>query len=170
MTARAWDAGRTECKTGTNRFVSLFAADTAIAWFFPAGFILIGGAMVAFALRAKRARASWEATASRAPGEVTDLRWQSVGQAGDRTPLAFPVLRFSLPDGRTVETQSTWGTNPPPAKPGAQVTVLYDPADPTRASVPAGGTASLVSWVIVALGGLLVFVGLAAAVFLAMVL
>jgi uncharacterized protein DUF3592 len=95
---------------------------------------------------------------------------QSVGHAGDRTLLAFPVVRFSLPNGRTVETQSTWGTNPPPAKPGAQVTVLYDPADPTRASVPAGGTASLVSWVIVALGGLLVFIGLAAAVVLAMVL
>jgi hypothetical protein len=155
---------------GTNRFMHLLAADTAIAWFFPAGFVLIGGAMVAFALRAKRARARWEASASRAPGEVTDLRWQSVGHAGDRTPLAFPVLRFSLPDGRTVETQSTWGTNPPPAKPGAQVTVLYDPADPTRASVPAGGTASIVSWVIVALGGLLVLVGLAAAVFLATVL
>ena len=80
------------------------------------------------------------------------------------------MLRFALPDGRTVETQSTWGTNPPPAKPGAQVTVLYDPADPTRASVPAGGTASFVSWVIVALGLLLCFVGIASLLFLVLVL
>jgi hypothetical protein len=150
--------------------VDLLAAGTAIAWLFPAGFVLIGGGMIAVSLRAKRSRANWEAAASRAAGEVTDLRWQSVGQAGDRTRLAFPVVRFSLPDGRTVETQSTWGTNPPQAKPGAQVTVLYDPADPTRASLPAGGTASTVSWIIIALGGLLVLVGLAAAAFLAVVL
>jgi hypothetical protein len=150
--------------------VNLFAASIAIAFLFPAAFILIGVAMMGFATRAKRARARWEAGASRASGEVTDLRWQSVGHAGDRSPLAFPVLRFSLPDGRTVETQSTWGTSPPPAKPGAQVTVLYDPEDPTRASVPAGGAASFVSWVIVALGLLLLFIGIASFLFLALVL
>jgi hypothetical protein len=141
-----------------------------IAWLFPLGFVLIGGAMVALALKAKRSRADWEAAATRASGEVTDLRWQSVGRAGDSNLLAFPVLRFSLPDGRTVETQSSWGTNPPQAKPGAQVTVLYDPADPTSASLPAGTAASVVSSVIVALGALLIAVGMAAAAFLAVVL
>ena len=101
---------------------------------------------------------------------MTDLRWQSVGHAGDRTLLAFPVLRFSLPDGRTVETQSRWGTNPPAAKPGAQVTVLYDAEDPTRASIPAGGAASFVSWVIIALGLLLIVIGIASFLFLVLVL
>ena len=101
---------------------------------------------------------------------MTDLRWQSVGQAGDSNLLAFPVLRFSLPDGRTVETQSSWGTNTPAAKPGTQVTVLYDPADPTSASLPAGGSSAVVNGVIVALGGVLIAVGLAAAAFLAVVL
>jgi uncharacterized membrane protein YphA (DoxX/SURF4 family) len=50
------------------------------------------------------------------------------------------------------------------------VTVLHDPADPTSASLPAGGTASVVSGVIMALGGILIAVGLAAAAFLAVVL
>jgi hypothetical protein len=95
-----------------------------IAWLFPLGFLAIGGGMIALALKARRRRARWEAAATRASGEVTDLRWQSVERAGDRNLLAFPVLRFSLPDGRTVETQSSWGTNPPQAKPGAQVTPL----------------------------------------------
>jgi hypothetical protein len=143
---------------------------TVLAWFFPAAFLLIGGGMIALAVKAKRRRARWEADAASTSGEVTDLRWQSVGQAGDSNLLAFPVLRFSLPDGRTVETQSSWGTNPPAAKPGAQVTVLYDPADPTSASLPAGGSASVVSGVIIALGGVLIAVGLAAAAFLAVVL
>ena len=146
------------------------AVTSAVAWFFPAGFLLIGSGMIARAVKAKRRRARWEADAASTSGEVTDLRWQSVGQAGDSNLLAFPVLRFSLPDGRTVETQSSWGTNPPAAKPGTQVTVLYDPADPTSASLPAGGTASVVSGVIMALGGILIAVGLAAAAFLTVVL
>jgi hypothetical protein len=146
------------------------AVTSAVAWLFPAGFLLIGGAMIALALKARRRRADWEASATRAAGEVTDLRWRSVGRAGDSNLLAFPVLRFSLPDGRTVETQSSWGTNPPAAKPGEQVTVLYDRADPTSASLPAGGGASVVSGVIVALGGLMIAVGVAAAAFLAVVL
>jgi hypothetical protein len=146
------------------------AVTSAVAWLFPVAFVLIGGGMIALAVKARRRRARWEAAAARASGEVTDLRWQSVGQAGDRNLLAFPVLRFSLPDGRTVETQSSWGTNPPAAKPGAQVTVLYDAADPTSASLPAGGAAAVVSWVIVALGGALIAVGLATAAFLTVVL
>ena len=48
--------------------------------------------------------------------------------------------------------------------------MLYDPADPTSASLPAGGSASVVSGVIVALGGILIAVGLAAAAFLTVVL
>jgi hypothetical protein len=141
-----------------------------LAWLFPVAFVLIGGGMIALAVKAKRRRARWEAAATRTSGEVTDLRWQSAGQAGDRNLLAFPVLRFSLPDGRTVETQSTWGTNPPAAKPGARVTVLYDPAAPTSASLPAGNASSIVSGVIAAIGGVLIAVGLAAAAFLAVAL
>ena len=104
---------------------------TVLAWFFPAAFLLIGGGMIALAVKAKRRRARWEAAATSTSGEVTDLRWQSVGQAGDTNPLAFPVLRFSL---------------------------------------PAGGGASVVSGVIIALGGILIAVGLAAAAFLTVVL
>jgi Protein of unknown function (DUF3592) len=145
-------------------------ASTAVAWFLPAGFVAIGSAMIVASLRGRVARARWEEAATRTEGEVTDLRWQSAGPRGDRSLLAFPVVRFSLPDGRTVETQSTFGTNPPQAKRGQQVIVLYDPHDPTNASLPAGGTAALVHYVLIILGGILVFVGLSAAVFLAMVL
>ena len=69
-----------------------------------------------------------------------------------------------------METQSSFGTNPPQAKQGERVTVLYDPRDPTSASLPSGGTGAIVHYVLIILGGVLVFVGLSAAVFLAMVL
>jgi hypothetical protein len=106
------------------------AVTSVVGWFFPAAFLLIGGGMIALAVKTKRRRARWEAAAASTSGEVTDLRWQSVGQAGDSNLLAFPVLRFSL---------------------------------------PAGGGASVVSGVIIALGGILIAVGLAAAAFLAVV-
>jgi hypothetical protein len=169
MTGQSVGARSDGTQDGYHRTVLPVAVTSAVAWFFPAGFLLIGGGMIALAVKAKRRRARWEAADTSTSGEVTDLRWQSVGQAGDSNLLAFPVLRFSLPDGRTVETQSSWGTNPPAAKPGAQVTVLYDPADPTSASLPAGGSSAVVSGVIIGLGGILVAVGLAAAAFLGVV-
>lgn len=90
------------------------AVTSAIAWLFPAAFFLLGLAMVLITLRARTARRRFEETAAQAPGEVTDMRWESVGQAGDRSMLAFPIVRFSLPDGRTVETRTRSGSNPPP--------------------------------------------------------
>ena len=47
---------------------------------------------------------------------------------------------------------------------------VYEPDNPTNASLPAGGTAALVHYVLIILGGLFVFLGLSAAVVLAMVL
>ena len=86
----------------------MVAVTSAVAWFFPLGFVLIGGAMIALAVKAKRRRARWEAAASRAPGEVTDLRWQSVGRAGDSNLLAFPVLHRdrAAAAGSNVQSQS----------------------------------------------------------------
>jgi hypothetical protein len=149
--------------------VATLAAAPTVAFLFPAGFILIGAAMMALSVKARNARRRWEAAAQQAQGEVTDLRWESLGRGSDSRLLAFPVVRFSLPDGRSVETQSSSGTNPPAAKPGAQVTVLYDPADPTRASLPSGATSSIVTGVVVGLGGLLILVGIATAAFMAVV-
>ena len=49
--------------------------------------------------------------------------------------IYYPVVRFALPDGREVETVTRSGASPPPARTGAPVTVLYDPADPSVARV-----------------------------------
>jgi hypothetical protein len=139
-----------------------------LVWLFPLFFVLLGGAMVAGTIRAKRARRRWEAAAARAEGEVTDLQWVSRRRSDNRSRIAYPVLRFALPDGRTVETRANSGTNPPQAKPGAQVTVLYDASDPLDASLAAGGISTMIGGVVVALGVILVVVGLASAAFLAL--
>jgi hypothetical protein len=126
--------------------------------------------MVLITLRARTARRRFEETAAQAPGEVTDMRWESVGQAGDRSMLAFPIVRFSLPDGRTVETRTRSGSNPPPAKQGAQVTVFYDPANPTDAAIPGGTVTTIVSAGLIGIGGVFIAIALAFAAFLTVVL
>jgi len=134
-----------------------------LLWLFPVFFVLVGGAMVASAIRGNRARGRWEAAAAHAPGEVTDLQWVSSRRSENRSRVAYPVLRFALPDGRTVETRANFGTNPPQAKPGEQVTVLYEAANPLNASLEAGGVSTLVSGVVIGLGIVLVAVGLVSA-------
>jgi hypothetical protein len=71
------------------------------------------------------------------------------------------VLRFRLPDGRVVETEGRMGTSAVTVRTGQQVTVLYDPAQPTRARVegPFGGGAALAHGCIGSLGALFAGVG-----------
>jgi len=47
----------------------------------------------------------------------------------------FPQFTFSTPDGRLFTINSNNGTNPPEFKPGQQVTVLYDRANPSNARI-----------------------------------
>ena len=98
--------------------------------------------------------------ASRAPGHVTGVQWRAVGPQGDATMTGFPELRFTLPDGRVVETVARSGTTRHAMQEGNAVTVLYDPADPAQAQVGKGGSA-MVGVAFLAIGGIAVFLGAA---------
>ena len=89
-------------------------------------FVAVGARIVQTARRFLR-------TAQRVPGVVTDLRCSS-GSSGS-SGIWTPVLRFTTRDGRQVDTTAMYGTNPPPARAGEQVTVLYDPERPARAAL-----------------------------------
>lgn len=95
----------------------------------------VGGLVFArMGIRILRSARRFEAVAVRSHGTVTDLRFRSVGrQVGGGT--WYPVLRFDTADGRHIETEGLYGRSPPPAKRGDEVTVLYDPADPTKAAL-----------------------------------
>ncbi len=54
--------------------------------------------------RSVRARAFRRAAVS-TTAEITDIRWKSVGPLPERDRLAFPMLRFTLPDGSVYETR-----------------------------------------------------------------
>lgn len=102
----------------------------------PLGLVLVGLVFTVAGMRGRRTAREFRTRAARAPGVVTEIRdrWDhSAGGVDHHSNVRrCPVVRFTLPDGREVETE-TPGANPAPAKKGASVTVLYDPESPTDA-------------------------------------
>jgi hypothetical protein len=92
----------------------------------PAAFLVLGAALTVAAARLRRGDRRFGRTAERATGTVIGVRWR-----GGDTPSAFPVVRYTLPGGRTVEAQSGYGGRTAPPE-GSAVDVLYDPKDPAR--------------------------------------
>jgi Protein of unknown function (DUF3592) len=103
----------------------------------PVIFVVVGIGVVIASVRGLVRANRFERTAQRTNALVTALRWKhtSGGSSSSTSRIAYPVLRFQLPDGRSVETESTFGSNPAPAHEGDSVTVLYDPGDPTDARI-----------------------------------
>ena len=96
-------------------------------------------------VRASRNRAFRRAAVSTV-AEITDIRWKTVGPLPDRDRLAFPMLRFTLPDGSVYETRSEVAT-PELPEIGDRVEILYLPESPGRARVesqasPSSGSTS----------------------------
>ncbi|MEU9889905.1 DUF3592 domain-containing protein [Sphaerisporangium sp. NPDC051011] len=97
--------------------------------------------------------------AQRVPGEVVRLR-ESRDSEGS---VYYPTIRFMTLNGQYVEAETHFGSNPPPARVGGRVTVLYDPARPDRIRLEgfwAGG--KLIGVLFASLG--LVFLVVAAAI------
>lgn len=100
-------------------------------------------------------------TAVQVPGVVTALRAHSSSSGDSGVSVIYrPVLRFTTMDGRIVETESSFGSNPPPARQGARVPVLYDPANPSDARLTGvRGSGVLVCVAFIAVGGLVALIG-----------
>ena len=95
----------------------------------PWALAVIGLAVVAGGVYWLRSVGRFEAGAHRAGGVVTGL---VESRAADRKLMWTPVVRFTLPDGRTIEGEADTGAHPPPAQQGEPVTVVYDADDPNR--------------------------------------
>jgi hypothetical protein len=95
--------------------------------------VLLAGVGIRIGGRARR----FDRRAVAVPGVVAELRLRrGVGRPGEGGSfLWFPVLEFTTVDGRQVRTDAMYGSVPAPARPGHQVTVLYDPDQPTRARI-----------------------------------
>jgi hypothetical protein len=105
-------------------------------------FGLIGGGIVMNAREFRR-------RAQRTRGLVVGLR---ASRSDDGTSY-YPTIRFTTIYGQQVEAETTYGSNPPPARPGEEVTVLYDPARPTRIRIDsAAGSGTLLGGIFLAVG------------------
>lgn len=130
----------------------------------PLGFGVIGVLFAWWGVRRMRSVSAFKRMAARAPGVCIGLDRQRFRGGGiDATPstIFYPVVRFALPDGRQVETRTESGASPPPAREGAAVTVLYDPARPERARVEGVlGDGTIPYTMFIVLGSVFAVVGL----------
>ncbi len=113
--------------------------------------LLLGIAVVLYAAafwfgraRSRRAHRDTEFLTSSvtAHAEVIEMREQTRSSPAFRSSVDmpntfattdyFPVVRFTLPDGRQVTAMTLRGAHPAPARVGDTVEVRYDPADPRR--------------------------------------
>ncbi len=133
----------------------------------PVLFTVVGVAFAGIGLRTLRTARRFRAVALRAPGVVTDLRYRSPRASASGT--WFPVLRFLTDDGRHIETEAMYGRWPAPARRGDHVTVLFDPAQPTRAALDGEPAGRFLGAIFVVLGLLFAVLGLAMAVVLGFV-
>ena len=114
--------------------------------------LVVGAGLTWAGIQALGRARGFERVAWRAPAVVTEVRWR--WREGRSQQYAYPVLRFALPDGRVVHTESDVGSSPSPVRTGDQVTVLYDPADPTMARVASTTvTATIACVMLICIGG-----------------
>ena len=118
-------------------------------------------AVGAFFLRAGR---RFDRGAVRAPGQVVDVRWQTLGTAGGgpaSTTSATPCCASRSPTGVRVETVARTTTSADALQQGRAVTVLYDPADPQQARIASSAGPALLTGVFMVIGGVFFLLGLA---------
>ena len=96
--------------------------------FLPIGFLLLLGA--AWTVSSTKA---WIAHCVEAEGKVVEMVRM---RDSDNTGYLFaPVVRFQTVEGRIVEFESSFRSNPPGYRTGQTVSVLYDPDEPRSAAI-----------------------------------
>lgn len=78
--------------------------------------------------------------AQRTSGVVVGFRTSTSRGGGPRPKTMYhPILEFTTQDGRHVKSSPKAGTNPPIARDGDRVTVVYDPREPDQVEVGGKG-------------------------------
>jgi hypothetical protein len=92
----------------------------------------IGVLFLALAVRSVWSTKAWIADAVEAQGTVIEMVRKRDSDGGY---MYSPLVRFRSIEGKSIEFQSNWWTNPPAYRTGQAVTVLYDRTAPEAASI-----------------------------------
>jgi hypothetical protein len=96
-------------------------------------FVPLGLLLLAWAAYKYLDTRAWLRRSVEAPGSVIEMVRVRDRETGD---VSFaPLVRFQTRDGKSIEFQSSFRSNPPAYTVGQTVTVLYDPDDPNAAAV-----------------------------------
>lgn len=123
---------------------------------FPVGVLMLAGA--GYKLVDTRA---WLARSIQAQGSVIDMVQIRDRDTGSIT--FAPLVRFRTADGRMVDFQSTFASNPPSHVTGEAVTILYDPMRPGSAAISGFFSIWLGTLILGIIGGVFVVFGVGAA-------
>lgn len=127
--------------------------------FFAGLFVLVGLGFVAMGRYLIRSARRLASIGVRVPGVVAGIRASETSDVGRGS--YYPILRFRTADGQDIETSSDIGTDPPPAREGDRVTVVYDPAEPRTARIDSMlGSGSGIGWACVIGGAALTIVAI----------
>ncbi len=91
-----------------------------------------------------------------APGKVVDVVEQRYEdpETDNVSYYYVPVVEFKSRDGQRMRVQLTEGSNPPSHEVGDEVTVLYEPENPSDARIKSFGSTALM-WILPGITGLL---------------
>ncbi len=122
--------------------------------FMPLGLLLLLGA--AWSVSSTRA---WIAHSVEVPGSVIEmLRVRDMDNTGY---LFAPVVRFKTVEGKSVEFESSFRSNPPAYRTGQSVSVLYDPDEPRSAAIRGFFSLWLMPLILGFIGSIFLIVGTA---------
>jgi hypothetical protein len=93
--------------------------------------ILVGCGFLASALRIYVGRKKFLASAQSAKGTVVEVKVRGVG----RNAVSVPVFEFRTAGNDAQRAESLQGSGFQGFTTGAEIAILYDPADPSRAEV-----------------------------------
>ena len=118
--------------------------------------MLLGATYLYFDTRA------WLKRSVEAQGSVIEMVPVRDRETGSLT--FAPLIRFQTTDGKTVEFQSTFQSNPPAYTAGQTVPVLYDPDRPNSAAIASLFSIWGVTIILSAVGAIFLVVGIGAIV------
>lgn len=90
------------------------------------------------------------------PGEIVEVIEQRLNdpETGRGKFFAYPVVEFTLPDGRMQRVEIDQGTWPPSYYEGEPVTILVDPSQPQAATIQSSSVAIFL-WLVPSITGFL---------------